>query len=213
MCSFYIYLPFEGWLKLGTFRGKALSNLISRTAFSGMALKPALLLQLWWQKSLRDPCRERNGGWSNWKRICLCFCCFAVFEEKQFHVECWWRWTENEDLCKLLMLAAMEREILRSQPFCQHGEHREAVLIPQISSCWRGLRGDSSCGWVALLNLIRRGKKNLLVGINMGRERMNCSSLRILAGLAYSIESTQLMSLPEGDIAPHVEAGVQCSKY
>lgn len=152
-----------------------------------MALKqPALLLRLWWQKSLRDPCRERNGGWSNWKRICLCFCYCAVFEEKQFNVECWWRWTGNEDLCKLLMLAATGKED-PAQPFYQHGEHRRAVLISQISSCWSGLQGGSVCGWVALLNLIRRGKKNLV-------------------GLSYSIESTQLMSLLEGNIAPHIEA-------
>lgn len=65
-----------------------------------------------------------------------------------------------------------------------------------------------------LLNLIRRGKKNLLVDVNTSRECMRCSSLTTLAGLGYSVESTQLMSLLEENIAPHIQAvqlDVECS--
>lgn len=211
----YMFLPFEGWVKLGRFRGRALSDLTSRTALSMEWHWSSLHCCFSYDgKSLGGTHAEKEMRLIQLQKNLLVFLFFEMFFKKNSFM---WSVGGSELRIRTCVSCLCWQRCGKgdpAQPFCQHGEHGGAVLISQINSCRRGLQGGSSCGWVVLLNLIRRGKKNLLVGVNTSRECMRCSSLTTLAGLGYSVESTQLMSLLEENIAPHIQAvqlDVECS--
>lgn len=134
----YIFLPFEGWLKLGRFRGRALSNLTFRTALSRNGIEAACVAaSVMMAKVFEGPVQRKKWRLIQLEKNLLVFYC-DVFEEKQFHVECWWWWPGNEDLCKLLMLAAIERET-------QHSLSVSMVGTEELSSSLRSAAAGEGC--------------------------------------------------------------------
>lgn len=157
-------------------------------------------------RSFEGPVQRRElRKWASWKRVCGGGCVFFFFEKNGFmqsgsgselgvrpfvNCVCWpcyWK-------------------IYSSNISCQCFDHEGTILVSQKSSAAEEGFGCFFQQFIELLDIIRRGKRNLPVGFNTGGQRyLKCLSLWGLTSVCYSVESTLLMQLLRKKIASFIQ--------